>query len=155
MNDCERIRELLPSLVRGELSARDAIISQTHADSCAECSSELRLVRLIADTMAPVPAGLEERVITAVRTARPVQQMRRWTPARLAMAATIAAAMIGGSAIYQRMRIGGPATGEMLSMNDASYAGWAAAEDAMLHGGSAIQEMSVQELELILAELDQ
>jgi len=156
MNDCGRIRELLPELVRGELSVRAAIIAKTHADSCAECRDELRLVRMLSDNLAPLPAGLEDRVIMAVRNVRPMPS-RRWSPAHLAMAATVAAAVIGGSIMYRVVGFNTPAvdlTNETATLNDQSAVGWAATEDPMLHGASFIQERTVEELEMILAEID-
>jgi hypothetical protein len=80
-------------------------------------------------------------------------------PARLALAATVAAALLGGSLILDRagllQRTTDPARAMVsLDEGDASALSWAAAEDPLLHGSFALQQLSVEELELLLAELE-
>ena len=144
--DCEGVRDLLPSLVRGEMLPHEATPVERHLKSCATCRDEAEIVRLLQDAFVPLPAGLEERVVGAVRR----RATQRWTPARLALAATFAAAVVGGSLIFGRLS-GGPEAGNAL---DVSALTWAAAEDPLLHGSTELQELSADELEALLTELD-
>lgn len=139
--DCEAIRDLLPSLTRGEVLPHEATIAQLHLDNCDECRAEADIVRVLQESLAPVPAGLETRVITAVRR----RSLLRSRPARLALAATLAAAVIGGSLVYDRAR------GFDL---DVEAVTWAAAQDPLLHGSSELHELSVEQLELLLEEME-
>lgn len=140
--DCEAIRDMLPSLIRGEMLPHEAASAEVHLDGCADCRAEANIVRLLQNGLAPVPPGLETRVLAAVRR----RSVMRGLPARLAMAATLAAAVIGGSLIFDRTGDRNPADLEAVS--------WAAAEDPLLHGGSELQDLSVEELEMLLVELD-
>src|SRR5690606_32290905 len=96
--DCEAIRDLLPSLTRGEMLPHEETLAELHLETCAPCREEAAIVRLLQSTLAPVPDGLETRVLAAVRR----RSWLRGRPARLAMAATLAAAVIGGSLVYDR-----------------------------------------------------
>lgn len=140
--DCEAIRDLLPALARGELLSHEATLADLHLAACADCRAEAAIVRLLQTTLAPVPAALEGRVITAIRR----RTLLRGRPARLALAATLAAAVIGGSLIYDRAGV----TDDL----DIDAVSWAAAQDPLLHGGSELHELSVEQLELLLEELD-
>lgn len=140
--DCEAIRDLLPSLMRGEMLPHETTVAELHLDTCAECRAEADIVRVLQETLAPVPAGLESRVISAVRR----RSLLRGTPARLALAATLAAAVIGGSLVYDRGRNG--------SDLDVEAVTWAAAQDPLLHGSSELHELSVEQLELLLEEME-
>ena len=147
--DCDAVRDLLPALVRGELRPQERADAEAHVQACADCREELGVVRLVQSALAPLPASLEARVLLAVRAA-PLAQRRAVSGKRLALAAAIAAAVIGGSAVFIALtqRTGGPL------VRDASQFSWAAAEDPMLHGQSQLQELTEEELEIVLAELD-
>jgi predicted anti-sigma-YlaC factor YlaD len=140
--DCEAIRDLLPSLTRGEMLPHEETLAELHLETCAACREEAGIVRMLQATLAPVPEGLEDRVIGAVRR----RSLLRGRPARLAIAATLAAAVIGGSMAFERVGSGTDVDLEAVS--------WAAAQDPLLHGGSELPELSVEELELLLVELD-
>ena len=151
--DCETVRDFIPGLVRNELLPHEAAATESHLEQCTECRGEAALVRLFYTTQPTVPAGLEARVLLAVRA--PVAS-RRWMPARLAMAATFAAALLGGTFVLERMGVFVRPAAEQNVALDASAASvfsWAAAEAPWLHGSSALQEMSAEELEKLLAEL--
>jgi len=153
--DCATMRELMPAYVRNELLPHEAAAAASHVGACASCAGEASVVALVYSARTPVPAGLEARVLLAVR--RPVSR-RLWLPSRLAAAATVAAAVLGGSLVLQRAGVfqsPEPAPAVVtLDATDASSVSWAAAEDPLLHGSSDLQDLSVEELELLLAELD-
>ena len=153
--DCETVRDFIPVLVRNELLPHEAAATESHLEQCTQCREEAALVRLFYTNQPTVPAGLEARVLLAVRA--PVAS-RRWTPARLAMAATVAAALLGGTFVLERMGAFVRPTAEQtaslaLDANAASVFSWAAAEAPWLHGSSALEQLSAEELEKLLAEL--
>ena len=139
--DCEAIRDQLASLTRGEMLPHEATLAELHLDGCAECRAQADIVRLLQGSLAPVPEGLESRVITALRRRR----VLRSAPARLAMAATVAAAVLGGVMVQQRLA---------RDTVDVEAVSWAAVRDPMLHGDSELHQLSVEELEMLLEELD-
>lgn len=153
--DCEATRDLLPLLHRGETSAAEAAAVGAHLRACAGCAQELRIVAAVAAAVEPVPAELEPRVLSVIR---PLAARRR-APARLALAATVAAALVGGSLAVQRwgFNFEAPAQRGIVALDDNGSApalSWAVYEDALLHSGTPLQQLSVEELELLLAELE-
>ncbi|HEX6306890.1 MAG TPA: zf-HC2 domain-containing protein [Longimicrobiales bacterium] len=143
--DCETIRDLLPSLTRGEMLPHEAVRLERHLAECVECAAQAEVVRLLQTMLAPVPPALEARVLHAVRHRSP---RRRVPAARLALAATVAAAILGGALVLER-RTGADAAASA----DVESVSWAAADDPLLHGGSALQQLTVDELEILLEEL--
>ena len=79
-NDCEMIREWLPEMDAGTLSAEDAGTVQGHLRGCAECRKELELIGFLREGMAKaegaadVPPGLEARIKARVREDLAVDQ---------------------------------------------------------------------------------
>jgi hypothetical protein len=153
--DCESVTDLLPLLAREQLLPHEAAAVESHLHGCAECAGEASLVRLLGRAVPRVPTGLEASVLTAVRTRRPAPA--RWGMGQLAMAATVAAALLGGALALQRTGFDITPDGlpGLLVFEDMSPASsWATADDPLLRGGSSLQELSLEELELVLAELD-
>lgn len=144
---CEHVRDLLP--LQGHEDMAGAV--DAHLAGCAACRAEAELVALLRSGLDPVPAGLEARVLDAVRSrpgTRPV-----FTPGRFAMAATLAAAVIGGAAIWTSQSEP-PAAQAVASAGEIMDMAWDTEGDPLLHSGSTLQQLSVEELELLLAELD-
>jgi len=141
--DCETIRDQLPPLLRGEMLPHEAIRIERHLEECDDCSAEAEVIRLLQSSLAPVPPDLEAKVLFAVR-----RRARRGVPARLAMAATVAAAVIGGALLVQSRQ------GGAMRANDVDAVTWAAAEDPLLHGGVPLEDLTVEELEHLLEELE-
>lgn len=151
--DCDAVRDLLPAIVRDERGAGDHA-AREHLASCDACRAEAAVVRMVQDALEPVPPGLEERVLRAVRVAG---APRRRSPARLAMAATLAAAVLGGALIAERFGTPWSAERDELAEFDVSAAsliGWVDGEDPLLHGGASLEELTVDELELLLTEME-
>jgi anti-sigma factor RsiW len=153
--DCGTTRDLLPPFVRHQLTPRETTRVDLHLEHCGECRQEVALVRLLAGSAAPAPAPAElrQRVLLAVRRhVRP----RRATPARLAMAATLAAAAIGGSLLFQRVVTTGAldAVATIAFDEQGAALSWAVTLDPLLYGGPAFEYLSVEELEVVLSELD-
>jgi predicted anti-sigma-YlaC factor YlaD len=153
-NDCDNVRDLLPLQQRGQLLAGEAAAVDTHLTGCAECRREAALIGAVLRAGPAVPAGLEARVLLAVR-AGAVRRPR--APVRLAMAATVAAAVLGGSLVLQQLGHGPAPTATPVGLTDelsAPAVSWAVAFDPLLQASSALQQLSLEELELILLELD-
>ncbi|CAN5761468.1 hypothetical protein BH23GEM10_BH23GEM10_10280 [soil metagenome] len=155
--DCEAMRDLLPVFVHGESLPHERAAAELHLDVCADCAREAELVRLLQHAFEPMPAGLETRVLNAVRAAPP-GPTPRFAPARLAMAATVALTLIGGAFALNYLRAPGGEPGQLLTaefdLPGAALFGWVAYGDPMLHGGATLDELTVGELELLLAELE-
>jgi hypothetical protein len=152
-NDCEQARDLVPLLIRGQLLPHDAVVTEAHLGACAECRAEADVVHAVARGLATVPAGLEARVLLAVR--RPLR--RAGSVNRLAMAATVAAAVLGGSVIFERWaQQQVPEGGGALVMEEGMppLVSWGVSQDPLLQGSSPVTQLSVEELEILLQELD-
>jgi anti-sigma factor RsiW len=153
--DCDTVQDQLPAYVRNELLPPEAAAVASHVGVCGNCAAEASVVGLVYAAQTPVPTGLEARVLLAVR--RPASR-RLWPSLRLAAAAAVASMIVGGSLLMQRVVLldssdAAPAV-VTRDANDASTFSWAAAENPLLHGSSALQQLSVEELELLLAELE-
>ena len=151
--DCDTMRDLLPAFVRGELLPHETACAEYHLQTCADCRGEHALVALMQDVLVPVPAGLEARVVMAVRAA-PRVAPQRWIPARLAMAATLAAALLGGTVIFNQLHLEQQPAETTAASDPTEDLSWAAAELPMLHGGADLADLTVEELERLLAELE-
>jgi hypothetical protein len=152
--DCGAARDLLPLVARGGLPAHVAAAVKAHAETCRECAVEAAVVRLLADATWPAPEGLEARIREAVH-ARPRARWSAWRVA--ALAATLAAAVVGGRILLERH---GPAPDEDTLAVHAPAAGvtaapasWAIELDPLLRDAAALELLSLEELELVLAEL--
>jgi anti-sigma factor RsiW len=152
--DCEATRDLLPLRIRQELPPHEATAVDAHVSGCTACGAELALVQRLAAARPAVPAGLEQRVLLAVRRPAP----RRWVPAGVGMAAVLAGLLIGGVLVLQRAGYEPAAdpvpVSVVLENGTAPVVSWALPDDPLLHGGSTLQELSAEQLELILAELE-
>lgn len=96
--DCGRWQDALPDYVAGRLRPEAARAVAAHLEACSECRDEAALVTALF-APARAPAGLAERVLTAVQAGpRPrVSHTRRY-----ALAATVAFALISGSLLWRQ-----------------------------------------------------
>ena len=78
--DCEMIREWLPEMNAGTLSAEDTEMVHGHLEGCPECRKELELIGFLREAMAKaagatdVPPGLEARIKARIREDLAVEQ---------------------------------------------------------------------------------
>ena len=104
---CLQVRELLPELAVGVLSAQDRRGVEQHLQWCAGCRKEAHELGSAAATFAfalapaPVPPGLAERVIGRVRRAAGAPGSRRRTHTAVAsiLAAMVAVSGLGWGAV--------------------------------------------------------
>ena len=149
--NCEYVRDVYPDVLNGR--ADDALVQsvRAHLATCADCRTEVAVVNSLHAHRPTVPAELHARVASAV-----VQQRGRFTFSRssLGMAATLAAALIGGSVILQNQQPepNGAATAQHA---DAPLGvGFVGVEDAMLSGQGSLDDLSVEQLETLLREIE-
>lgn len=66
MNDCMNVevRDALPDLLNGRLSALDTATMKAHVESCADCRAELALLREARST-SPIPPSIDVALIAA------------------------------------------------------------------------------------------
>jgi anti-sigma factor RsiW len=67
MNDCQNveIREALPELVHGTLSASQRALVREHLDECGDCSSELAIIRAVLGSATIVPVDVP-RIVASI-----------------------------------------------------------------------------------------
>jgi anti-sigma factor RsiW len=149
--DCVYVRDIYPDVLNG--GADDALAQRVHAHvaQCADCRAEIALVNAIHAETLVVPAGLEARVTRVLR-----QPPVRWwvSPGAIGLAATLGAALIGGS-IFMRAQLNAPTPTPAASVRAPAAHGLGAVgvDDAMLSGKSSLDDLSVEQLEQLLGEV--
>ena len=145
--NCEYVRDVYADVLHGKLEAAMAAAVRAHLAGCAECRSEAALTDAIFATPVAVPAGLHERVLREVAAA---PRARRFAPRHFAMAATVAAALIGGTLLLDTTRGPGPTP----AAKKESGLGFITVEAAMMSGTGSLQDLTVEELEQLLGEIE-
>jgi anti-sigma factor RsiW len=146
---CDQVRELLPELVRGELPEASLVTAESHLAGCPDCRAERAMLERVATALASVPAGLEARVLAALRARPAVRSFNR--PTQLAAAATVAAAVIGGALMLDRA--GSSRSALTAGEEPATASALLPLTDPLLHG-SLLPELTEAELEALLEEMD-
>ena len=140
--DCEYVRDTYPDVLNGDVDAARAQQVRAHVASCAACSAEAGIVDALRAQNVQSPAGLHERILAGASSPRSRAGIPR---ARLVMAASVALALIGGSALLR-------------SRDDVVAApngfGFVSVEAAMLSGKASLSEWSEEELEMLLKEME-
>ena len=145
--NCDFVRDVYPDLLDGASDAATSTAVLAHLATCAECRAETDAVRAIFAAKVVAPAALHARVMEQYRA--PVGHTARWGIRHVAMAATVAAAVIGGTVLFRSQN------------NDASPTAMAEApigavtvEAALVSGTESLQDLSVEELERLLGEIE-
>jgi predicted anti-sigma-YlaC factor YlaD len=148
--DCETVRDMLPARQRAELPSHEAARIDGHLAECAECDVVAGITGTLVRVTVPVPADLEARVLAVVGAPR-----RRSIPAWAGIAATVAATLVGGWLVLQWTGEPGTAGAGSVALEEAvPLMSWTVADDPLLRGGNTLQQLSVEQLELVLAEFD-
>jgi predicted anti-sigma-YlaC factor YlaD len=148
--NCEHVRDVLPDLLSRKLSGVEEASVQAHLQSCSECRADLAVATVVNAVRLNPPMHLQQRILSASRARR--------TPAwsgRMALAASVAVAVIGGSVLMQQLL---PKSDEVpLASQPAELpeigAGWFGVDDAFVSGTASLRDLSEAELEKLLAEL--
>jgi hypothetical protein len=151
MLTCETVRDRMPELAAGLLVDEEADPVERHLDACAACSDERELVLLLRGTAPAPPPGLDARIGRAVRTGATVAARRRTVPS-FAIAAGAAFALLTGSLIV-RGGIGAGGEGTGAAVREVTL-GWPTVADPILRAAPVLSDLTVEELESLLAELE-
>lgn len=139
----EMIRELLPDWVRGELdSARSAEVRKA-LQGDPDLRAEADVVRSIFEARRAPPLDLEGSVIDAVGG-----RAYRAYPSWALRTAAILVVSLGAVAVWQQLSSGATVT------LDAAITDWGA-EDGIVAGGLVLDDLSDEDLAVLLEELDE
>jgi hypothetical protein len=148
--NCEYVREIYPDILNGTADAQTAAAVHAHVANCAECRAESELLTQLHAVTVPIPSGLSERVLAAVHE---TPRQGGFGKGRLAMAATVAAAVIGGSLLLDTTRTPQQPT-PAVAQTSSSGVGVITVEAAMMSGTGSLQDLTVEELEQLLGEIE-
>jgi anti-sigma factor RsiW len=153
---CGNVQDLLPEHARGVLEPALAASLDAHLESCGACSTESALVSLLARHPAMPTTALEARIIGAVRTA-PARRPQPWIARHAALAAALAGALLTGG-LWLRQVTPDPAAERQpqVSLVEEAVLNGALTwiTEPVLSGGPALHELSMDELEALLMELE-
>ena len=148
---CEHVRDLLPELLSDRLDAVTSAALRAHIAQCPECEAEFAVAALVAESRLVVPSGLERRVVAATSGRR----VTYWTRGRMAAAASIAVALIGGSTwLSQLLPPRGTVATQPAIEAAAPAAGFIGVDDAFISGTSSLGDLTVDELQKLLVEME-
>lgn len=150
---CEWVRDHLADHETGRLPRPEGLAVEDHLSRCDDCAAEREAIRLIARDAVALPGGLEDRVLRAVHAPR----QQRGASFRLAVAASVVFALLAGGIVWKGgLAPGGThgSTGGGDEVVSGELLAWPATEDPLLHGGISLHELSVDELEILLTELE-
>ncbi|MFO7892621.1 MAG: anti-sigma factor [Longimicrobiales bacterium] len=167
---CEFYTDALVELTRGALDTDRAVRVEAHLATCDDCRGALDAIRAVQAARAPVPEGLEARIQAAVRkriveaasaegepSTIDVKRRPSWSGWRAWMLPVAAAAglalWIGTSDLLSP--VGDPAkdAAEVVVDEYDPYGAWPAT-DGVVAGDLVLSELSVQELEALLEEME-
>jgi hypothetical protein len=151
---CDRITDLLPELAAGTLPQGTATTVHAHVRECASCAAEWSIVQVLR-AGAPVSGDvMQQRIISAVRSATAPVPAGRWGVKQLTIAATVAVALIGGALATEQLRRDTTTPVVPTSDTVTAAAPVYTTADAPVIGGSVVSELNEKQLEALLAEMD-
>ena len=149
--NCEYVVELYPDVLNGKLTAEAAEAVRTHIASCDECRAAAALLDIVYADQVVAPASLRQRVAHGLVQAPAKRHFSRST---MTMVATLAAALIGGSVILQTRQSGTQQSRTVVQAAAPPAVGFVGVEDAMLSGDASLEDLSVEQLEQLLGEIE-
>ena len=162
---CEFFSDALAALAADTLEPERVERVEAHLATCPDCRSALAVIRAVRRAPAPVPEGLEARLQAAARgdapTSTPVVRLeqrsspwRSWRPWAVPAAVAAAVALwLAGSEILPPDVPTGEATGSAEVEAEYPYGAWPAS-NGVVAGEVVLSELSVEELEALLEEMD-
>jgi hypothetical protein len=145
---CERAREAIPDYVAGALSPAARTGVGTHLKTCGECRGEAELVALLWVSRPVPPAALAGRIQSALgRPARVVG--RTWW----GLAAAAVAALALGIGVTSRQQSSSVEVPAYVAGVDADEDGLWLSDDGLIAGAPALDGLSDDALEQLLAEI--
>jgi predicted anti-sigma-YlaC factor YlaD len=145
---CERVAEKLPDRLQERMGEIARLEVDEHLATCADCRSVRDLMMAMGRSRPAVPEGLHERVLEGVASPR----RRQWIPSHVAMAATVVFALVTAGLLLSP---GSPLNrGGDAAENPTATGTPIPSNDPLLHGGPGLGQLSIDELERLLAEMD-
>lgn len=142
---CENAKDRLPGLVRGDLPPGRMAEVMAHAATCADCRQEIELLSRLRGAFPVAPAGLVSDIEGALARDR---SRVRWSMGwRLSAAATIVLAL-GTAVVWQRVQT--PLEASLFAQDPLAI--WPA-DDALVAGAPMLEDLSEDDLALLLEEL--
>lgn len=165
MTECqnESMRDQLPLLVHGELSAGDAVALRAHIAACAACASELALLERSAKLFAQATPRVDTAAILAKLPAapgtRPVLKVSRGKAPtlgvpRYALAAAASLVLVATLSLAA-LRDNFGSTGSATDIGPDSGRPVASDVPVGIVGGNELGDLGADDLEVLLKELDQ
>jgi hypothetical protein len=152
MNDCPNaeVRDLLPDLMHDRLDARTRARVVAHVDGCADCRSELELLRSLRGSLDRATPRVDvNRIVAALPTpasVRPSQPRRAWRALRglndWRIAAAVTFIVAGGTSLVV-MRDSRDGGGDSASAPAVRHVANAASETTADVSGSARAESTI------------
>ena len=169
--NCEMTTDLLPDLASGALDHATAAALHAHIAACAGCAAEWRVVHSVRASAMAVPADLEAGIAAAVARASAQGGSRGGAAGlrvgrgrasgsrvpRYAMAAAVACALFGGILAVQQLgdpASTGPADDPVAAPAIGSAPAFPVTTDPLVGNQSAVSELSAEQLEALLTEMD-
>jgi anti-sigma factor RsiW len=90
------MRDLLPDLLHGRLSAEQGTAVREHLDACDDCRAELALLRQVREAAVAPPVDVARIVAALAPHATPARSRRTWGPVALRAAAAVV--LVAGAA---------------------------------------------------------
>ena len=153
--NCETIRDMLPDLASGTLDHATSSLLHAHIAGCAGCAAEWRIVQSVHGGAMAVPADLVAGIAAAVARRAGTTGTRRHVR-HYAMAAAIAFTLFGGLLAVQQL-------GDRASMGNRAdpiaapavgSAAFPVTTDPLVGNQSAVSELTEEQLEALLTEMD-
>jgi hypothetical protein len=147
--NCEFVRDVYPDMLDGTADAPTSDAVRAHLVSCAECRAEAEAVTAIFAGALIAPPSLHARVMTEYRASVAQPTRFGFGIRQVAVAATVAAAVIGGSVLFR-------SSNEQVQPTAVAEApiGAVTVEAAFVSGTESLQDLTVEELEQLLGEID-
>ena len=144
MRDCSNadMRDRLPDLLHGQLSAAQEAAVRAHVDACAECRAELAVLTL-ARSAAVAPRPDVSRIAGAIPAYRRPSALARLAGSPALRAATVVL-LLGGAAVVATGRTAGPRPQDTVAV--------AAAPEIGI--GDTFQDLSDSDLKALADELE-
>jgi hypothetical protein len=165
MNECEgRFRDALVDVAGARVSAELEARVLAHVETCADCSAELRTLRLLRAGRPELPSALAARIDQGVRSglaragagqgARPGRRAGAWArvPAWALAAAAVAVLALGTPSLMERLNQPGSGLPGMEDL-EATTPVWLA-ERSLVAGAPVLESLTDEQLARLLEEME-
>lgn len=163
-NRCEIVTDRLPEYELGVLDEEYAAAVRRHLSECAACAVEHGLIAKLRQHRPAPGEALMERIVTESLGRAPSQhsgsavfrESYRWSRQWTGLAATVAMALLGGTLLLNQLNLPAEirAPNPPVVETEPAGAAWFGVDAALVSGAASLQDLTVEELEQLLAEVD-